>query len=125
MCAHELVDSIKRDLDADMTRLGHTLINGKYPFAIVSERESDENTPTDIRPLSQLMQLPTLTQYNEWGHRVDRLQTSEGWREMKKFAIREGYNSIAYERKYREHSRTVMFSRNLVMTGDSNVVSQL
>jgi hypothetical protein len=66
-----------------------------------------------------------LTQYDEWGQRVDRLYTSEGWRALEAFAVREGYVATAFEKKYHEHSRTVMFARNIIMTGDSNVVGIL
>ena len=43
--------------------------------------------PTDIRPLAPLVHSATLTQYNEFGQRVDRLHTSEGWRQLERFAI--------------------------------------
>ncbi|TFK79142.1 hypothetical protein K466DRAFT_570415 [Polyporus arcularius HHB13444] len=64
----------------------------------------------------------TLTQYNVFGQRVDRLHTSEGWRELKDFAVREGYTAIAYERKCEEHSRTSPLARTMVMTGDCHVI---
>lgn len=79
--------------------------------------------PPEIRPLAPLVHSATLTQYNEFGQRVDRLHTSEGWRQLEDFAIREGYSAIPYERKYGEYSRTFQFARNMIMTGDCNAVS--
>ncbi|KAH9852504.1 acyl-CoA dehydrogenase NM domain-like protein [Lenzites betulinus] len=89
--------------DRELTRLGDVLVQ-------------------EIRPIGPLVQPPTLTQYNEWGQRVDDLRTSEGWRKLEEFALREGYNAVAYERKYGEYSRTYMFARTMVMTGDCHVI---
>jgi hypothetical protein len=65
---------------------------------------------------------PTLLQYDQWGRRIDKLETSEGWRELKAVAQREGLPGIFYERKYNEHSRTYGFAKVTVMVGDSNEV---
>ncbi|KAF7789270.1 hypothetical protein EIP86_000211 [Pleurotus ostreatoroseus] len=98
-----LPNDVKTSLDIDLTRLGHVLVN-------------------DIRPLAPLLHPATLTQYDEWGRRIDRLHTSEAWRALEEFAIKEGYVAIAYEKKHREYSRTIMFARNMVMTGDSHAL---
>ncbi|KAJ4482079.1 hypothetical protein J3R30DRAFT_3286869 [Lentinula aciculospora] len=65
---------------------------------------------------------PKLVQYNNWGRRIDELQTSEGWRSLKATAQREGIPGIFYERKYNEHSRTFGFAKALLMVGDSHEV---
>ncbi|TBU48066.1 acyl-CoA dehydrogenase NM domain-like protein [Dichomitus squalens] len=98
-----LPHEIKKSVDSDLTRLGEVLIN-------------------DIRPLAPLVHPATVTQYDEFGRRVDNLHTSEGWRRIEAFAIQEGYNAIAYESDYREYSRTVMFARNMIMTGDCHAI---
>jgi len=54
---------------------------------------------------------PTLTQYDQFGRRVDELKTSEGWRELKKVAVEEGMVSIAMERKEGEYSRIRSFAK--------------
>ncbi|KAI0746928.1 acyl-CoA dehydrogenase NM domain-like protein [Daedaleopsis nitida] len=95
--------NIRHELDRDLARLGNVLV-------------------TDIRPLAPLVHPATFVQYNEWGQRVDRLHTSEGWRELETFAIKEGYSAIAYERKYGEHSRIFQFARTMVMTGDCHAI---
>ncbi|RDX54655.1 acyl-CoA dehydrogenase NM domain-like protein [Lentinus brumalis] len=73
-----------------------------------------------IRPLARLVHPATLVQY-EGGKRVDRLQQSEGWHELKRFAIREGYH-VGYERRYGEHSRLFQFARTMIMTGDCHTI---
>ncbi|KAJ3722050.1 acyl-CoA dehydrogenase/oxidase [Lentinula guzmanii] len=65
---------------------------------------------------------PKLVQYDNWGRRIDELQTSEGWRSLKATAQREGIPGIFYERKYREHSRLFGFAKAFIMVGDSHEV---
>ncbi|KAJ7287016.1 acyl-CoA dehydrogenase NM domain-like protein [Mycena rebaudengoi] len=98
-----LPQSILNDIEPDLTRLGYDLVNV-------------------IRPLAAKVQIPTLTQYNAWGQRIDLLQTSEGWRALKDVAVKEGYLSNAYERKYQEYSRIYMFTKCMLMTGDFHVI---
>ena len=50
------------------------------------------------------------------------LHTSEGWRELKAIAQKEGIPGIFYERKYGEHSRAYEFAKALLMVGDSQEV---
>ncbi|KAJ3154817.1 hypothetical protein HK101_001600 [Irineochytrium annulatum] len=55
--------------------------------------------------------LPTLTQYDAWGKRVDLLHTTEGWRKMKMLSAQEGLVAIGYERKTGEHARMHQFAK--------------
>ncbi|KAG6854651.1 hypothetical protein C0991_003299 [Blastosporella zonata] len=65
---------------------------------------------------------PKLTQYDQWGRRIDELETSEGWRDLKALSQREGIPGIFYERKYGEHSRSYGFTKMVLMVGDSHEV---
>ncbi|KAG5338060.1 hypothetical protein C0989_008265 [Termitomyces sp. Mn162] len=65
---------------------------------------------------------PRLIQYDQWGRRIDELETSEGWRNLRAFSQKEGIPGIFYERKYREHSRTYGFAKMVIMVGDSHEV---
>ncbi|RDB17827.1 Acyl-CoA dehydrogenase family member 11 [Hypsizygus marmoreus] len=65
---------------------------------------------------------PSLIQYDQWGRRVDELETSEGWRDLKAVSQKEGLPGIFYERKYQEHSRTYGFAKMMLMVGDSHEV---
>ena len=82
------------------------------------------NVKPVIRPFasSPLVHKPTITQYDQWGRRIDTLYTSEGWRKLKAIAQREGIPAIFYERQYGEHSRVYGFAKVLLMVGDTHEV---
>ncbi|PCH40066.1 hypothetical protein WOLCODRAFT_88441 [Wolfiporia cocos MD-104 SS10] len=63
-----------------------------------------------------------LVQYDQWGRRVDDLQTSEGWRGLKALFQQEGIIGIFYERTFKEHSRAYGFAKILLANGDSQVI---
>jgi hypothetical protein len=67
---------------------------------------------------------PRLIQYDQWGRRIDELQTSEGWRDLKAVAQKEGFPAIFYERKYKEYSRSYGFAKILIMMGESHEVCE-
>lgn len=48
---------------------------------------------------------PKLTQFDEWGRRIDRIDLSEGWKNLEKAAATEGIVAAAYERQQEEFSR--------------------
>lgn len=75
-----------------------------------------------MRDLSAKATEPKFTQYDNWGRRVDELQTSEGWRGLKAKMQEEGIIGIFYERKYKEFSRVYGFMKTILATGDSDVV---
>lgn len=45
---------------------------------------------------------PSLIQFDSWGRRVDYIQTSAAWKQMKDLSAQEGLVSIGYERHYGE-----------------------
>ncbi|KAI9065652.1 acyl-CoA dehydrogenase NM domain-like protein [Trametes sanguinea] len=98
-----LPENVHIPLERDLIRLGDRLVH-------------------EIRPLAPLVHPATLTQYDEFGQRIDRLHTSEGWRKIEEFTIQEGYSAPAYEREYGELSRTYQFARTMLMTGDCHVI---
>ncbi|EAU86035.1 acyl-CoA dehydrogenase domain-containing protein [Coprinopsis cinerea okayama7 len=100
-----LPNSVLRDVQPDLERLGKEVL-------------------TVIRPLadSAAVSNPTLTQYDQWGRRIDNLETSEGWRKLKAIAQQEGLPGIFYERTYGEHSRIYGFAKMLLMVGDTQEV---
>ncbi|KAI5117989.1 hypothetical protein M0805_004486 [Coniferiporia weirii] len=90
-------------IDADLTRFGERVTN-------------------EIRQVSALVGPPALTQYDQWGRRVDRLETSEGWRRLKAIAQEEGIVAIPYERKFGGLSRVYGFAKAIVATGDFQMI---
>lgn len=87
------------------------------------ERLGDEVVKV-IRPLadSPLVTKQSITQYDQWGRRVDALHTSEGWRKLKAISQKEGLPAIFYERLFGEHSRVYGFAKMLLMVGDTQEV---
>lgn len=79
----------------------------------------------EYRSLSSTVSPPQITQYDQLGHRIDRLDTSEGWRTLKDIAIKEGIVAIPHERKQQEFSRIYGFAKVFIFSGDSHVVSSI
>ncbi|KAF8645147.1 hypothetical protein AX16_007975 [Volvariella volvacea WC 439] len=105
------------------------LLRRTLPKSVLDEIEPDllrfgGEVITSIRALGEgnRVAAPRLIQYDQWGRRVDILETSEGWRDLKKVAQREGLPGIFYERKYGEYSRTYGFTKMLLMVGDCHMV---
>ncbi|KAK1232055.1 hypothetical protein PQX77_004814 [Marasmius sp. AFHP31] len=83
-----------------------------------------DEVKTNIRELGapHRVQPPHLIQYDQWGRRVDDLQTSQGWKDLKAVAQREGIPAIFYERKYGEYSRVYGFAKAFLMVSDGHEV---
>jgi alkylation response protein AidB-like acyl-CoA dehydrogenase len=54
--------------------------------------------------------VPTLTQWDAWGHRVDAIEITPLWKEAARVAVERGVVATAYERKHGEHSRIHQFA---------------
>jgi len=103
------------------------LLKRLLPLEVLQAVEADLLHFTDevlprIKEASSQMEVPTLTQYDQWGRRIDKLNTSEGWRRMKDICIQEGLVAIAHERKHGEFSRMHGLTKSALMSGDSNVI---
>jgi alkylation response protein AidB-like acyl-CoA dehydrogenase len=53
---------------------------------------------------------PVLTQWDAWGHRVDRIEVSPLWREAQVLAARHGMVAAGYEPRLGAHARTHQFA---------------
>ncbi|HEY4182295.1 MAG TPA: acyl-CoA dehydrogenase family protein [Kofleriaceae bacterium] len=53
---------------------------------------------------------PTLTQWDAWGHRVDRIDVSPLWKEAQVLAARHGMVAAGYEKGHGAHARTHQFA---------------
>jgi alkylation response protein AidB-like acyl-CoA dehydrogenase len=62
---------------------------------------------------------PTFRQFDPWCRRVDEIQTSGGWKQLKAVAAEEGLVAIAYERQYGEYSRLYQFAKLYLFVPDS------
>ncbi|CAE6522347.1 unnamed protein product [Rhizoctonia solani] len=105
-----------------------TLVKRLFPqslYATVAQELSrfGDDINGYIRDLSKYVEPPTLVQYDHFGRRIDQLKTSEGWRQLKQVAAKEGMVSIAYDRAtYGPLARTLMFIKTCLWTGDSHLV---
>jgi hypothetical protein len=75
-----------------------------------------------LREVASLATPPHLVQYNQWGQRIDKLITSESWRQLKAISQKEGIIGIFYERESGDFSRVHGFMKALMMVGDAQVV---
>lgn len=66
---------------------------------------------------------PKLEQFDAWGHRIDKLITSEGWRKMHDVAALEGLVAIPYERRFKEYTRLYYFAKMYLFAPTSAVYS--
>ncbi|HET6491774.1 MAG TPA: hypothetical protein VFG44_02265, partial [Burkholderiales bacterium] len=53
---------------------------------------------------------PVLTQWDAWGHRIDRIEVSPLWREAERIAAEQGLVAIAHERRHGAFSRVHQFA---------------
>ena len=80
------------------------------------------NLFSEIREISALAVQPTLTQYDHFGRRIDRLTTSEGWRRLLAIFQEEGIVAIPHERPFGSLSRLYAFAKCVLAAGDAQVV---
>ncbi|KAJ2993287.1 hypothetical protein HDV02_002501 [Globomyces sp. JEL0801] len=91
---HYLPQQVLQEVSPDLVHIGErTLLD-------ISEwGDNAENHP------------PSLTQYDHWSRRIDKLELSEGWRALKDMSATEGLVAIGYERKYAQYSRVYQFAK--------------
>jgi putative acyl-CoA dehydrogenase len=94
------------EIEPDLRRLGH-----RAATDILALGESAEASP------------PRHVPYDAWGRRVDRIETSEAWRELDRISATEGIVATAYERKHGAHSRIHQFARLYLFAPSSALYS--
>jgi alkylation response protein AidB-like acyl-CoA dehydrogenase len=62
------------------------------------------------KQLADRLNEPVLTQWDAWGHRVDRIEVSPLWKEAEGLAARTGMVAAGYEAKLGKHARTHQFA---------------
>jgi putative acyl-CoA dehydrogenase len=94
------------EIEPDLRRLGH-----RAATDILALGESAEASP------------PRHVAYDAWGHRVDRIETSDAWRELDRISATEGIVATAYERRHGAHSRIDQFVRLYLFAPSSALYS--
>ena len=64
---------------------------------------------------------PTLVQWDAWGTRVDRIETTPLWRRAEEIAAREGLVALAYERPFGDRSRVLQFALVYLFTASTEI----
>lgn len=84
---------VLRDIEASLTLMGE-LAGGELYRMQLADRGNE----------------PTLTQWDAWGNRIDRIDVSPLWRVAERIAAERGVVATAYEQKHGEHSRLHQFA---------------
>jgi putative acyl-CoA dehydrogenase len=90
-----------------------------------SLRRLGHRAATDILALGESAEAspPRHIPYDAWGRRVDRIETSDAWRELDRVSATEGIVATAYERKHGAHSRIDQFARLYLFAPSSALYS--
>jgi len=64
-----------------------------------------------------------LTQWDPWGHRVDRIEVTRLWREAAVLAAEHGLVATAYERRHGPFSRVHQFAKTYLLEGSLDLYS--
>ena len=94
------------ELEPDLRRLGARVATDILALGEAAEAEPPRHVP-----------------YDAWGRRVDRIETSEAWRELDRVSAREGIVATAYERRHGAHSRIDQFVRLYLFAPSSALYS--
>jgi len=102
----------------------------RLPANVLAEIEPDlrrlgDRAATDILALGESAEAspPRHVPYDAWGRRVDRIETSDAWRELDRISASEGIVATAYERKHGAHSRIHQFARLYLFAPSSALYS--
>jgi putative acyl-CoA dehydrogenase len=98
--------NMRAEIEPDLRRLGHRAVTD-----ILALGESAEASP------------PRHVPYDAWGRRVDRIDTSDAWRELDRNSATEGIVATAYERTHGPHSRIDQFARLYLFAPSSALYS--
>lgn len=66
---------------------------------------------------------PVLTQFDNWGRRIDQIELAQGWKNLERAAASEGLIATAYERKHQEFSRVYQMALLYLYSPSSAFVS--
>jgi alkylation response protein AidB-like acyl-CoA dehydrogenase len=102
----------------------------RLPPTVLAEVEPDlrrlgQRAVTDILALGEEAEQspPRHVPYDAWGKRIDRIETSDAWRELDRISAAEGIVATAYERAHGIHSRIDQFARLYLFAPSSALYS--
>ena len=88
-------------------------------------RRLGERVATDLLALAEKAEAspPRHVPYDAWGNRIDRIETSDAWRELDRISAEEGIVASAYERAHGSLSRIDQFARLYLFAPSSALYS--
>jgi putative acyl-CoA dehydrogenase len=101
-----LPEKVRADIEPDLQRLGGRVVTDILDLGEAAERSPPRHVPFDA-----------------WGHRVDRIETSDAWRELDRISATEGLVATGYERAHGAHSRIDQFARLYLFAPSSALYS--
>jgi putative acyl-CoA dehydrogenase len=114
----------------DDDALLRTYLRWRLPANMLAEiepglHELGERVVTDILSLDHAAEAshPHHIPFDPWGRRIDRIETSDAWRELDRISAIEGIVATAYERKHGELSRIHQFARLYLFAPSSALYS--
>eukprot|EP01065_Artemidia_motanka_P029283 TRINITY_DN35427_c0_g1_i1.p1 TRINITY_DN35427_c0_g1~~TRINITY_DN35427_c0_g1_i1.p1 ORF type:complete len:588 (+),score=197.19 TRINITY_DN35427_c0_g1_i1:60-1823(+) len=86
-------------------------------------RRFGERVATDVMEMSDdaSCDQPRIRPYDNWGNRIDFIDTSKGWRMLKEVSATEGLVAIAHERRYGAESRVYWAAKNILFAASSGL----
>lgn len=97
----------RASLDGQLTTLGATVLSPQVLFWL---RDAENHHPT-------------LVLRDSFGAPRNELITSEGWRQLQDFGLREGMVATGYEDAYGHHTRVVQFAKIHLFSGSASTVT--
>ena len=114
----------------DDDALLRSYLRWKFPATMLGEIEPDlrrlgQRVVTDILALAAKAEAspPHHVPFDAWGRRVDRIETSEAWRELDRVSATEAIVATAYERAHGWRSRIDQFARLYLFAPSSALYS--
>ena len=101
-----LPKKVLADIEPDLRRLGNRVATDILAVAERAEASPPKHVP-----------------YDAWGRRVDRIETSDAWRELDSISASEGIVATAFERAHGVHSRIDQFARLYLFAPSSALYS--
>lgn len=114
----------------DDDRVLRSYLRRKLPAAVLADvepslRRLGERAATDILEIGDAAERepPRHVPYDPWGRRIDRIETSDAWRQLDRISATEGVVATAYERAHGALSRIDQFARLYLFAPSSALYS--
>jgi putative acyl-CoA dehydrogenase len=101
-----LPTNVRAEIEPDLQRLGTRVVTDILALGEAAEASPPRHVPFDA-----------------WGHRVDRIETSDAWSDLDRVSATEGLIAIGYERRHGAYSRVDQLARVYLFAPSSALYS--